>query len=282
MSRRRGSSPGTRSFSFAVVLRRIRLTFFSRRAGQGPVARGPGSRPTTAASWTTDRDWIVPEEPTQVLNLSCVRRRPRAAAAAPDRLLHRLPVPVDGRVVAGEAVGQAHDPEGQALGQQHARAVGDDELGRAASDVHQEERVLLGGKLAAAREIDQPRLLLPGDDVHADPGPRFAPPQRIRPRWRPPAPRRSPPPARARRPAAAIRARCSTAEAPASIASGDSRPLASVSLPEPDERLFAGQHLQGPVLLHVGVRSLMLLVPMSIAARCLHGGPICSREVATA
>ncbi len=56
-----------RSFSRAVVRRSRRLTFLSpsRVSVRWPV--GVASRPRTAASWTRESDWIVPEEPTHVL-----------------------------------------------------------------------------------------------------------------------------------------------------------------------------------------------------------------------
>ncbi len=57
-----------RSFSFCVVFRRIRLTLFRPARVRVRCPDGIGSRPRIAASWTSERDWIVPAEPTQVLN----------------------------------------------------------------------------------------------------------------------------------------------------------------------------------------------------------------------
>jgi hypothetical protein len=65
------------------------------------------------------------------------------------------------------AIGQAHDAEREAFRQQDPGAVRNDELGGAAADVDEKQRVLARGKLAPQREIDQPRLFLAGDDLDA-------------------------------------------------------------------------------------------------------------------
>ena len=143
------------------------MTFFraARVSVRCPV--GFGSRPSTAASWTSESDWIVPEEPTQVLKpffrTACAARWATARIA----LLHLADVVLGGRIALAETVGEAHDAEREALGQEHAGAVRDDELGRAAADVDQEEGVVRGRELAPDGEVDQPGLLLAGD--HVDP-----------------------------------------------------------------------------------------------------------------
>ena len=135
------------------------MTFFKPSRDRVRCPDGIGSRPRTAASWTRDRDWIVPAEPTQVLN-------PVLRNGA-DGFLDGLPV-LFTRGIAADELGQPHRAQRQALGQEDPLAVGDDELRRAAADVDQKERVEARGEFAARRQVDQARLLLAGNDVHLD------------------------------------------------------------------------------------------------------------------
>src|SRR6185436_2729510 len=78
------------------------------------------------------------------------------------RLLHRALADLAVGKVA-QAVGDAAHED--ALELQRPVAGADDELGRAAADVHDEPLVLLGVKLVPPPEIDEARLLAAGHDL---------------------------------------------------------------------------------------------------------------------
>ncbi len=170
MSRRRGSRPVTRSFSFALVRRMRRLTFFSpsRVSVRWPV--GLGSRPRMAASWTSDRDWMVPEEPTQVLK-PFLRTASTAFFATPRIafFMARTSLSEGGSLRANWSARRT-TPSGRLSVRRTREPSEIDELGRTSPDVDQEERVLPGRELAAQRQVDEPGLLLSGDHLHPHPG----------------------------------------------------------------------------------------------------------------
>ncbi len=238
-------------------------------AGQGPVARRCRLAPQ-------DRGLVHERERLDRAGRADTGLEPRLAnrvhgalGRRPDRLLHRAAILVARGVVSRIAIRQAHDAEGKALRQPDPGALGDHELRRAAADVHEEHRVEPRGKLAADPEVDEARLLFPGNDVHGDA--RAAPdaPRGNRRNSRPPARRKSRPPARAPPPPPGSTGRnCSTAATPASIASSDSRPVASVSLPRRTSDFSRERTWRDPSSSTEAIRSLIELVPMSIAASC--------------
>ncbi len=171
MSRRRGSRPGTRSFSFSVVRRRQPVDLLEALPGQRPV---PG-RARLAAQ---DRGLVDerqrldrPRGPDAGLETLLADGLGRALGRDADVLLHGPQVLVRRRIVAGVPIGQANDAERQALGQKNARPIGDDELGRAPADVDQEQGVLTRRELAAEGEVNQPGLFLARDHLDLDAGP---------------------------------------------------------------------------------------------------------------
>ena len=170
MSRRRGSRPGTRSLSFSLVALQQAVDLLQGRARQRPVARRVGlaaeDRRLVDERQRLDRAGRADAG----LEALLADRLGGALGDAADRLLHLPDVAVRRRVALGVAVGQADHAERQAFGQEHPRAVGDDELGRAPADVDEEERVVGRRELAAHGEVDEAGLLLAGDHVHADAG----------------------------------------------------------------------------------------------------------------
>ena len=169
MSRRRGSRPGTRSFSFSVVRRRSRLTFFSAEresASDGRSGWAPGRG--SAASWTSDSDWIVPEEPTHVLKpflrTACAARLATARIAffiVPD-------VPVGGRVALRENRSASRTTPSGRLSVSRTREPFETTNSVEPPPMSTRKRGSLRGReLAAHGEVDQPRLLLARDHVDA-------------------------------------------------------------------------------------------------------------------
>ena len=74
--------------------------------------------------------------------------------------------------------------------------------------------------------------------------------------------------------------KCSTVEAPASMASGESFPVRRVSLPRRTIAFSRRSTSSVPSSSRLATSSLMLLVPMSIARERPHGGRIVTRRPA--
>ena len=137
------------------------------RTRQGPVTRRVGLAAQDRRLVNEGERLDRPRRAHARLEALLAHRLGRAFGHGADRLLHFPDVLLRGRVALGMAVGQAHDAERQALRQEHARAVGDDELRGPAADVHEEEGVVGGGELAPHGEVDEARFLFARDHVHA-------------------------------------------------------------------------------------------------------------------
>ena len=274
MSRRRGSRPGTRSFSRAVVRRSRRLTFRSpsRVSVRWPVGRrlAPENRRLVDERERLDRARGADAGlEARLADGDGLAWRPRGSPSSSPCGRARS---ADRSRSTGRP--EPDDAERKALGQVDARALGDDELRRAAADVDQEERIETRRELAAHAEVDEPRLLLARDDVDRDAG---APADGLEEVAEFEASRTAQV-ATARTssaPAAWIERRnCSTASTPASMASSERRPVASVSLPRRTRDFSRDSTCSDPSSSTEAISSLMLLVPMSMAASCLIVGAI--------
>ena len=82
------------------------------------------------------------------------------------------------RAAGEEPVGQSHGAELEAAGRQRLAALADEHLGRAAADVDEDQPLVEGRHRLQHAEVDQPRLLEPGDHLDVDLRPRVARPVR--------------------------------------------------------------------------------------------------------
>ena len=251
------------------------MTFFSASRVSVRCPVGLGSRPRTAASCTSDSDWIVPDEPTHVLKPFL--RTAWTARLATRRIaffISRMSRSEGGSFLAWRSARRT-TPSGR-LSVRSTRVPSEmTNSVEPPADVDEEEGVLVRRELAAHGEVDEARLLLAGDHLHPharallDGGDELVRLGRLADG--------------AGRHGAHHLGAGAVGELgevlhrrrrPASMASGESRPVRSVSLPSRTIAFSRRTTSSVPSSSTLATSSLMLLVPMSMAARVFIEAPV--------